>query len=130
MAVTTQQTVDVAGALAGLLRSVEGLRVHEFVIDTARPPCVVIGQPSLDFTDQGAGFCFASWLFPLHLITARNDAITAQREMSQMLHDVVGALNGDVDGIFSIEPQDARPVTAAISGQELPAYLLNIRIRA
>jgi len=130
MALTTQSTVDVTGALADLLRSVNGLRVHEFVVDTARPPCVVIGQPSLDFADPDAGFCFATWAVPLNVITSRSDAVAAQREMSKMLRDVVGALRTDVDGIFAIEPLDARPIQVAVGGQELPGYLLNVRIRA
>jgi hypothetical protein len=130
MATTTAQTTDVAGLLAEQLRTVPGLRVHEFVIDTARPPCVVIGQPSLDFADPDAGFCQATWLFPCNILTTRSDAVAAQREMSQMLLDVVGSLGGDAPGIFCIEPLDARPIQVAVNGQELPGYLLNIRIRA
>jgi hypothetical protein len=130
MAITTAQTVDVAGALAALLRSVEGLRVHEFVVDTARPPCVVLGQPDLDFVDPDAGFCAATWSFPVNIITARSDAVAAQREMSQMLLDVVTALGADVPGIFSIQPLDARPQIVSVNGAELPSYLLTVRVRA
>jgi hypothetical protein len=130
MATTTQQTVDVAGAIAEVLRSVEGLRVHEVVVDTARPPCVVLGQPDLDFVDPDAGFCAATWSFPVNIITARTDAVAAQREMSQMLLDVVTALGADVPGIFMIQPLDARPQTVSVNGQELPSYLLTVRVRA
>jgi hypothetical protein len=130
MAVTTAQTTDVTGALAELLRSVDGLRVHEFVADTARPPCVVIGQPTVDFNDQSGGWCSAVWLVPVNIITARNDAVAAQREMSRMLLDVVGAVRADNTDVISIEPLDARPIQVAVGGQELPAYLLNVRIRA
>jgi hypothetical protein len=130
MATTTQQTVDVAAEIARLLRTVPDLRVHEFVVDTARPPCVVLGQPSLDFVDPGAGFCMATWDFPVNIITARNDAVAAQREMSQMLLDIVAALGADVPGIFSIQPQEARPQTVVVNGQELPSYLLTLRVRA
>lgn len=130
MATTSAQIVDVTGVLAELLRAVDGLRVHEFVADSARPPCVVIGQPTLDFTDAATPFCFATWAVPFNIITTRSDAVSAQREMSQMLADVVDALRGDAPGLFSIEPQDARPSTVAVSGVELPAYLLTVRVRA
>jgi hypothetical protein len=130
MATTTQQTTDVTGALAGLLRSVPGLRVHEVVVDSARPPCVVLGQPSLDFVSPDSGFCTAAWDFPVNIITARNDAVAAQREMSQMLLDVVAALGSEVPGVYAIEPQDARPQTVSVNGVELPSYLLTVRVHA
>jgi hypothetical protein len=130
MATSTAQTTDVAAEIARLLRTVEGLRVHEFVVDTARPPCVVLGQPDLDFVDPDAGFCAATWSFPVNIITARSDAVAAQREMSQMLLDIVTALGADVPGIFSIQAQDARPQTVSVNGSELPSYLLNVRVRA
>lgn len=130
MATTTQNTVDVASEVARLLRTVEGLRVHEFVVDTARPPCVVLGQPSIDYVDQAAAFCAATWSFPVSIVTARTDAVAAQREMSRMLLDVVTALATVPDGIFSITPIDARPSTATVSGAELPAYLLTVHVAA
>jgi hypothetical protein len=132
MATTTAQTTDVAGVLSGLIESVEDLRVYPYVADTVRPPAAVIGQPELDFTDQSAGFCRAIWLFPVTLITTRTNERTAQAEMSKLLLDVVTALGGDApDGVASIEPLSARPLSGvAVNGQELPAYQLNIRIRA
>jgi hypothetical protein len=132
MAATTAQTTDVAGVLAGLIESVEGLRVYPYVADTVRPPAAVIGQPSLDFADQSGGFCTAIWLFPVTLITTRSSERAAQAEMSKLLLDVVTALGGDApDGVASVEPLDARPLPGvAVNGQELPAYQLNIRIRA
>lgn len=130
MATTGTQTVDVAQVLASLLETVDGLRVYEYVPDTFRPPGVVLGQPLIDFADQGAGFCSATWTYPCNVITARANERGAQRAMSKLLLDIVSALSADVDGVFSIEPQDARPIQVAVGGQELPAYLLNIRIRA
>lgn len=130
MSTTTKQTTDVAQAIASVLGDVEGLRVYTYVPDKAKAPCVVLGQPSIDFADQGAGFCTATWLFPCNVITTRANERAAQTEMSQLLLDIVTALDAEVPGIFSIEPLDARPIQVAIGGQELPAYLLNIRIRA
>jgi hypothetical protein len=132
MAVTTQQTTDVAGVLHGLIKSVEDLRVYPYVADTVRPPAAVIGQPTIDFTDADAGFCRASWLFPVILITTRSSERAAQAEMSKLLLDVVTSTKGDTpDWVLSVEPLDARPVPGvAVNGQELPAYQLNIRIRA
>jgi hypothetical protein len=132
MAGTTQQTTDVAGVLHGLIESVEDLRVYPYVADTVRPPAAVIGQPELDFTDVSAGFCRATWTFPVTLITTRSNERAAQAAMSKLLLDVVTALGGDTpDDVLSIEPLDARPLPGvAVNGQELPAYQLNIRIRA
>lgn len=132
MSATTAQTTDVAAALQGLLETVPKLRVYPFVADTTRPPAAVIGQPTIDFEDQSGGFCRAVWLFPVILITARSNERTAQAEMSKLLLDVVTALGGDApDGVLSVEPTSARPLSGvAVSGQELPAYELSIRIRA
>jgi hypothetical protein len=129
MAVTSAQTVDVAAELARLLRTTD-LRVHEYVVDTARPPCIVLGQPTIDFADPASGFCLATWDYPVNVITARTDPVAAQREMSQMLLDVVTALGADVPGVFAIEPQDARPQTVSVNGVELPSYVLAVRVRA
>jgi hypothetical protein len=132
MGTTTAQTTDVAGVLAGLIESVDGLRVYPYVADTVRPPAAVIGQPTLDFVDQSAGFCRATWLFPITIITTRSNERTAQAEMSKLLLEVVTALGGDAPGgVLSVEPLDARPLPGvAVNGQELPAYQLNVRIRA
>jgi len=130
MATSTQQTTDVAGELARLLRTVENLRVYEMVLDQARPPCVVLGQPNVDFNDQSGGFCTAVWYFPVNFITARSDPATAQRDLSRMLLDVVAALSTEPSELFSTEALDARPITVAVGGTELPGYLLNTRIRA
>jgi hypothetical protein len=132
MAGTTQQTTDVAAVLLGLITTVPGLRAYPYVADTVRPPAAVIGQPELDFTDVSSGFCRATFLFPVTLITTRSNERAAQAEMSKLLLDVVTALGGDApDGVLSIEPLNARPLSGvAVNGQELPAYQLTIRIRA
>lgn len=132
MSGTTQQTSDVAGVLHGLIDSVQGLRVYPYVADTVRPPAAVIGQPEIDFQDPTAGFCKAVWMFPVTLITARANERAAQAEMSQLLLDVVTSLDGPVpQDVLSVEPLTAHPLPGvAVNGQELPAYQLNIRIRA
>lgn len=132
MATTTAQTTDVATVLHDLIQTVPGVRVYPYVADTIRPPAAVIGQPVIDFQDQSGGFCRAVWLFPVTLITTRSNERTAQAEMSQLLLDVVAALDGDAPGgIVSIEPLSARPLPGvAVNGQELPAYELSVQIRA
>jgi hypothetical protein len=134
MGATAAQTTDVAGVLHGLIDSVEGLRVYPYVADGVRVPAAVIGQPSIDFADTSGGFCRAVWLFPVTLITARSSERAAQAEMSKLLLDVVTAVGQDVPEstwVLSVEPLDARPLPGvAVNGQELPAYQLNIRIRA
>lgn len=131
MATTTVQTVDLAGVLEGILNSVDGLRVYWYVADTVRPPAVVIAQPVIDYADPDAGFCSASWSFPCTIVVSRSADREAQRAMSQFLLDIVTALRtAEVDGVLSIDPIDARPIPVTVSGQELPGYLLNIRIRA
>jgi hypothetical protein len=131
MAGTAQQTTDVAKVLQDLIEAgVPGLRVYPYIADTVRPPAAVIGQPSIDFTDQSGGFCRAVWLFPVTLLTTRANERVAQAEMSQLILDVVTALEGDAP-VLSVEPLDARPLPGvAVNGQELPAYALSIRIRA
>jgi hypothetical protein len=50
--------------------------------------------------------------------------------MSQLILDVVTALEGDAP-VLSVEPLTARPLPGvAVNGQELPAYQLDVRIRA
>lgn len=131
MTATRLQTDDVAGALATTLAGIAGLRVYTYVADNFRPPGVVIGQPVIDYADPDAGFCSASWSFPCTIVVSRSTDREAQRAMSQFLLDIVTALRtAEVDGVLSIDPIDARPIPVTVSGQELPGYLLNIRIRA
>jgi len=133
MGTTTAQTTDVAQVLAGLLSGVSGARTAWFVSDALRPPCIVVGQPDLDFTDPTSPYCFATWTFPLTIAVPRNNDRDAQKALSQLVLDVVTALSSDNDApLFSIEPLDARPLAGgvAIGGVDLPAYLLHIRIRA
>ena len=130
MALTTVSTVDVAEVLSALLGGIDGLRVYSYVPDNARVPCVVISQPTLNFVDPESAFCAATWVFPVHLVVARANERQAQKDMSQLLLDIVTALGADVPGVHSIEPLDARPITVTINGQDQPGYLLNIRVRA
>ena len=130
MSTSTRQTTDIAGALQTMIETVPGLRVYPFIADTVRPPAAVIGQPSIDFTDQSGGFCRAVWTFQVTLVTTRANERAAQAEMSQLILDVVTALEGDAP-VLSVEPLEARPLTGVtVNGQELPAYALTIRIRA
>jgi hypothetical protein len=131
MAGTALQTTDVAKVLQDLIEAgVPGLRVYPYIADTVRPPAAVIGQPSIDFADQSGGFCRAVWLFQVTLLTTRANERVAQAEMSQLILDVVTALEGDAP-VLSVEPLTARPLPGvAVNGQELPAYQLDVRIRA
>jgi hypothetical protein len=130
MAATTTQTVDVAQTLAAVLCTVDGVRVYPYPADTVRPPAVVIGQPDVDFADTTSGFCAATWSFPLTVITTRANDRDAQTDMSRLLMSIVTTLAEPVPGVFSVEPQDARPTTVGVNGQELPGYLLTVKIRA
>ena len=132
MATTTAQTTDVATVLHDLIKTVPGVRAYAYVADIVRPPAVVIGQPTIDFTDQTAGFCRAVWNFPVVLVTTRSNDRAAQAEMSKLLLDVVTALEGDTPAdVLSVEPLTARPLPGvAVNGQELPAYELAVRILA
>jgi hypothetical protein len=132
MAGTTQETTDVATVLHDLIKTVPGLRVYPYIADNVRVPAAVIGQPTIDFTDQSAGFCRAVFLFPVTIVTTRSNERAVQAEMSKFLLDVVNALDGYVsEDILSIEPLSARPLPGvAVNGQELPAYELSVRIRA
>ena len=131
MALSTLQTTDVSQALAELIDGVPNLRTYWYVSDAVRPPAAVISQPTIDYTDSGSGFCYAAWLFPVTVIVARNNDRDAQLALSQLLFDITHALTAaDVPGVFSIEPQDARPVPVQVGSQESPGYLLNVRVRA
>lgn len=131
MAVTTAQTTDVAQALAVLLDGVSGLRVEPYVSDAARPPCAVIALPRIDWQDPDAGFCWATWDFPITIVTARNSARDAQADLSRLVRDVANALmHPPMDGIHDIQPLTGDPTTATIAGQELPAYLLRVKVLA
>lgn len=133
MAVTTRQTVDVSLVLAEALAGVEGLRVEWYISDKARPPVAVIGQPSIDWQDPESGFCWATWEYPVLLVTARTSERDAQVELSRLVRDTAGALDNFPTagtGVEFISPLDARPAIATISGQELPAYNLRVQVRA
>lgn len=131
MAVSTAQTLDVTEVLADLMRDVEGLRVEAYVADKIRPPCAVVGLPTILWNDSDAGFCWATWEVPVTVITIRNNDRDAQAELSHLVRDIAIALNHEsVDGVFMIQMLDARPTTATISGQELPAYLMRVQVRA
>lgn len=135
MAVTAAQTTDVAQVLGDLLAAVEGVRVYTYVADTTRPPAgggaIIIGLPVLDFLDETAGFCWARWEFPITIATTRANDRDAQAHLSRLVRDVADALDGPAPaGVFSVEPMDARPGTAALAGQELPSYQMRVQVRA
>jgi hypothetical protein len=113
-------------------RALDGIvRCYWYVSDAVRPPAVVIGQPSIDYLDTLAGFCAATWTFPLTLVVARNNDREAQLALSRNLQAVTSALdNAALAGVRSCEPVDARPLTVSISGQELPGYAITVRVRA
>lgn len=130
MSATATQIVNVAEALKGRLDGVDGLRAYWYAADTARPPLAVVGQPTIDYRDASGGFCQAVWLFTIELVVARNDDRAAQTTMSRLLSDAVMALTNDVDDGIVVEPQDARPATITLAGQDLPGYLLTVKVRA
>jgi hypothetical protein len=131
MAVTTAQTTDVAKVLATVLESVPGLRTSWFVNDSARPPVAVVMQPDIDFSDSSGGFCTSVWTWPVTLIVSRSNDRESQVDLGRLVCDVANALNdAQPEGVFSIEPLTARPITVSLNGQDLPAYQLSVLIRA
>lgn len=131
MAVTTVLTENAAQVIADILDTVEGLRVTWYVNDNARPPVAVIGQPEIDYVDPESPFCFATWNFSVVIVVNRNNDRDAQRELSRFVSEAAIALNdAQPDGVFSVEPLTARPLTVTISGTELPSYELRVRLRA
>lgn len=130
MPATTAQIVDVAQALTGRLKAVEGLRSYWYVADTARPPLAVVNPPEIDYRDSSGGFCRAVWRFTIEIVVSRNDDRAAQTTMSRLLTDAVMALSSDVDDGIVVEPLDARPATITLAGQDLPGYLLTVQVRA
>jgi len=131
MAVTDSETVDVAGVLAGLLAGVGGLRVEPYVSDKSRPPVAVVALPTITFDDPDAGFCWASWEFPVTVITGRSNDRDAQAELSRLVRDVANALNHTpVTGVHDIQLLNAAPTVATIAGQELPGYTIRVRVLA
>lgn len=131
MAVTTSTISDVSQGLASALAAVEDLRVYWYVADSARVPLVVVSLPDIDYTDSGAGFCQARWDYTLTIVVSRNADRTAQEALSRMVQEVATALNdAEPEGVFSIEPIGANPVTATIAGSELPGYQMRVQVRA
>lgn len=133
MAVTTATTTDVAAVLGGILDDAlaTDCRVYYYVADKFRPPGVVIGLPDIDYTDSGSGFCFARWEFPLTIVLSRSNDKDAQEALASLTSRVAVALNdAEPAEVFSIEPLDARPATATVAGQDLPAYTMRVAVRA
>ena len=124
MSATTAQTTDVATVLHDLIKTVPGVRAYAYVADIVRPPAVVIGQPTLDFTDQSAGFCRATWTFPATLVVTRSNERAAQARHVEAAAGRRDRSEGDTpDFVLSVEPLTARPLPGvAVNGQELPAY--------
>lgn len=133
MSVNTRVAADVAEILAGILEGA-GFRVEWYVPDKARPPCAVLGLPLIRYDDPDAGFCFASYEYPLALVVPRPNDATAQRKLAGMVSDAAHALDQysppDAGGLFSVDPLDARPATVSVAGLELPGYELTVRVRA
>jgi hypothetical protein len=114
-----------------MLAAVPDVRIYAYVADASRVPFIVIGQPSADYQDVDAGFCRATWEFPVTVVTARNNDQVSQAALLDGLDAVVDALSSDPPaGVFSVEPIDASPLTASVNGQDLPAYTLRVRVRA
>jgi hypothetical protein len=134
VAITVTQTTDISQVLADQLDDqIAGMRVEWYVADKTRPPVCVIGLPDIDWSDQMGGFCWTRWEFPLTVIVSRSNDREAQRELSRIVRDIAVALTQDswtAAGIHDVTMLDARPTTATIGGQELPAYLVRVQVTA
>lgn len=131
MAVSAVETTDIATALEELLNGIDGLRAYRYVADGARVPCIIVSLPTITWNDQDSGFCAASWEFGLSLIVSRANDRAAQDALSAMVSAVARTLDGvQVDGRFMVDMLTASPATITLSGQDLPAYNLSVRVRA
>jgi hypothetical protein len=135
MAVTTATTVDVAQVLSAALADVDGLRVEPRPSDKARPPVAIIAQPSIDYRDPEAGFCRATYEFPIAIVTASNNDRDAQLELWRLADAAALAVDRydtGGTGVFSMTVlrSDPLPGGVTIAGQELPAYQLRVQVRA
>lgn len=135
MAVTTAQHFDVSQALATALAGVGGARVYAYVADTTRPAAeggaIVIGLPSIDWSDEASTFCWATFDVPLAVVTLRNNDRAAQQELSRLVRDVAVALqSAEIPGVFDVQMLDARPGSTTISGAEYPSYTVRVQVRA
>lgn len=133
MATTTAAFTNISEALAEVLADglAGALRVYPYVSDAVRPPAVVLAQPTVDYLDTLGGFCAATWTYPLTIVVPRNQDREAQAALSTFLQLVTTILAaGTAPGIQDIAPVDARPGTATVAGADLPAYFLNVRVRA
>ncbi len=103
-----------------------------WVSDASRPPVAIIAQPSIDYADTDAPFCFASWTFGIAIVVNRSNDREAQRELSRLVNEVALAIDtADAPaGVFDIAALDARPSVVSIAGTDLPAYELRVRVRA
>jgi ABC-type sugar transport system substrate-binding protein len=131
MSTATMNGNALAKALASMLGAVPDVRIYSYVADASRVPFIVVGQPTADFQDAEAGFCRATWEFPVTVVTARNTDAASQAALLNAVDATVDALAAEPpSGVFSVDPLDARPITASVGGQDLPAYQLRVRVRA
>lgn len=133
MAVTNATTTDVSQALKACLADISGLRVEAYVADKARPPVAIIPLPLIDWQDPEAGFCWAAWEYPIAVVTSRANDQEAQAELAQFVRDVAWALDhADLSGtgLALIQLLDARPQAITLNGQELPGYIIRVRVHA
>jgi hypothetical protein len=131
MAVGTAVGIDIASVLEELVGSVEGLRAYRYVADNFRPPGAVIALPTIDYDDPAAPFGASSWSYPIAVIVSRNQDRAAQDALARMLAEVVAVVDGaNVAGVISVDVISATPAALTVSGQELPAYNVRVRVRA
>jgi hypothetical protein len=131
MVVTSVQTVDIASALEDVLSGVDGLRAYRYVADSVRVPAAVVALPTIDYADPESGFCTATWSFGISIIVSRSSDRASQDALSQMVSDVVQALDAaQLDGVLAVEVLSAVPTSITLNGQDLPAYTVRVQVRA
>jgi hypothetical protein len=123
----------VADALGMVLKEVPGLRVHAYLPDTFTPPGIVVGQPTVDFANPDAAFCWAVWDYPLTLVVARSSDRVAQQDLLNHLRGVVSALraNPTLSGnARTSQVTTATPGTVEVNGTALPMYSIAVSVYA
>jgi hypothetical protein len=122
---STQDGATLAAALASAIEAgVDGVRVYDYAPDSFAPPGVVVGLPSIVFTED-VGLCFAAWEFTIVAAVGRQSDRMSHKELHRLMRDIFDAVLTDrtLGGAAQqLRFQSARPTLITANGAELPAY--------
>lgn len=94
------QLSTIRAGLATRLATISGLRVEQFVPETANPPCAFIGAPTVTFDDDFNGSCTVR--FPVLVLVSAADMKRGQDALDDYIDttgskSVRAALDADPD---------------------------------